>query len=35
MSLEIAGHFDSVLPDGALIYEAELDDILRPWEGDG
>ncbi len=35
MSLEIAGHFDPVLPDGALIYEAELDDILRPWEGDG
>jgi AcrR family transcriptional regulator len=31
MSLEIAGHFDPSLPDGHLFYDAELDDMLRPW----
>jgi AcrR family transcriptional regulator len=32
VSLEIAGHFDPALPDGKLFFQAELDDILRPWD---
>ncbi|MFI0353461.1 TetR/AcrR family transcriptional regulator [Actinomadura sp. 9N407] len=32
VSLEIEGHFAATLPEAALIYAAEVDELVAPWE---